>query len=269
VLAREDREIDLGYAALLIAQEEYADLDPRAYLARLNELAARVKARRIPPEQPRRLAEAINAVLFDQEGFAGNGESYNDPRNSFLNQVLDRKLGIPITLSILYMEIGRRVGLRVDGIGLPGHFIVGIEGATGHDGPLLIDPFYQGNFLDEAECARRLERIYHGQMRFQASMLAPYNPRQILARLLTNLKTIYANASDYGRALGVVDRLLLVNPDNHRELRDRGAIYQRLRFFSQATADLTRYLELVPGAPDADTIREAIQAMRRTIAPSN
>jgi regulator of sirC expression with transglutaminase-like and TPR domain len=269
VLDRDDREIDLGYAALLIAQEEYPDLRVAEYLGRIDELAARVQARRIPTTRPRRLAEAINLVLFDQEGFSGNQNSYYDPRNSFLNEVLDRKLGIPITLSILYLEVGRRVGLRLAGIGLPGHFIVGIGDEAGPDAPVLIDPYYQGQFLDEAECARRLEAVYRGQLRFQTSMLAPFTARQILGRLLMNLKAIYAKEGDYGRALGVVERLLLINPDSPQELRDRGAIYQRMRFYGQAVADLTRYLDRAPRAPDADTVREAVQTMRRAILASN
>src|SRR5438477_1009405 len=123
LLERDDREIDLGRAALLIAQEEYPGLSSETYLARLDELAARVRSRRVPTSQPRHLAEAINTVLFEEERFAGNEDSYYDPRNSFLNEVLDRRLGIPITLSILFIEVARRVGLEVEGIGLPGHFI--------------------------------------------------------------------------------------------------------------------------------------------------
>jgi regulator of sirC expression with transglutaminase-like and TPR domain len=218
------------------------------------------------------VAEAVNEVLFLEEGLAGNQRDYYDPRNSFLNEVLDRKRGIPITLSIVYLEVARRLGLNVEGIGLPGHFIVGVLTSSASEAgetPLLVDPFFGGKFLTPADCAARVQQLYGDRVQFSRSMLAPSSRRHILIRLLTNLKVIYANRSDHGRALAAIDRLMILNPGSAQELRDRGAICQQMKFHGQALADLTRYLELAPHAADADSVREAVRALHREAAPAN
>jgi regulator of sirC expression with transglutaminase-like and TPR domain len=256
---REDSAIDLVAAALLIAQEEYPDRDLRPYVKYFGWVAEQVR-RKLPTDAaPMAIVDAINHELFVVEGFRGDDDNYYDPRNSFLNAVLERKLGIPITLSLVHMEVCRRLGLVVHGIGLPGHFIVEVQS----DERLLIDPFHRGEGLSEADCVARVRHLYGGRVSFHRSMLHPLTHRQILTRMLNNLKNIYARAGDYTRTLAVVDRLILLNPEDGSEYRDRGALYRQAGFFAQALADFRKYLALTPTASEAETVRGAIAAMER------
>jgi regulator of sirC expression with transglutaminase-like and TPR domain len=251
--------VPLDEAALAIAEEEYPGLDTAACLARLDALGALVDQR---AREPRRVAGRLRAlcdVLFDELGFRGNGEAYYDPRNSFLNEVLERGLGIPISLSVLVMEVGRRVGLPLHGVGLPRHFMVKLQPNAGPE--VFIDAFDGGALLSREECAAR----------FRGGPTAPeldprwfqaVTPRQLLGRMLQNLKQIYVERGDVVRAYWVVDRLVLVAPEAAEELRDRGLIAARLGNRPAASRDLRDYLERVPGAPDAADIRERLAALR-------
>jgi regulator of sirC expression with transglutaminase-like and TPR domain len=192
----------------------------------------------------------LNALLFGEEGFRGNEAGYYDPRNSYLNEVLDRRLGIPITLSLVYIEVGRRAGLQLDGIGLPAHFIVG-----GAD--LLIDPFNCGRLLSWADCQELLRQAFGTSAELEAKHLAPTPPRHFLARLITNLKVAYHREGDFAKALRASEQLSVVLP-TAAELRDRGMLRFRLGDLKGATADLTQYLELDPAAQDADAIRRQL-----------
>ncbi len=265
LLEREDHRIDLAHAALLIAQEEYPDLRPGRYLRELDALAHRVRQHATAAGSVREIVEEVNHVLFVQEGFRGNAEDYYDPRNSFLNQVMQRKLGIPITLSIIYIAIGRRLGLPVVGLGLPGHFIVGIQA----DERILIDPFNRGAILTLDDCAARVRAVYGDRLTFHPRMLAPVSTRQILIRMLNNLKAIYAQSQDPARLLAAIDRLLLLDPGDVHELRDRGIVCQHLKFYGQALADLNRYVDAAPRAMDADKIRGVIRSIEREMAWQN
>src|SRR5437899_3280203 len=187
--ARPEHDVDLAEASLLIAGEEYPDLDPVRYLARLDELGSALRHEAGGARGEDAVA-ALNRLLFQVEGFRGNTEDYYDPRNSFLNDVLDRRTGIPITLSLIYMEVGKRLGLSLEGVGMPGHFLVkclpeGLE--------IFIDPFHQGEILLEEGCKKRLMEIYGNDFQFKRSFLDSVGKRQILSRMLTNLKGIYLN----------------------------------------------------------------------------
>jgi regulator of sirC expression with transglutaminase-like and TPR domain len=258
--------INLAEATLLIAKEEYPDLDVASYLTRLDAMSAEVQRLADDSLDPRRLIAALNEHLFQQLGFRGNAENYYDPKNSFLNEVLDRRTGIPITLSTLYLEVGRRIGLPVHGVGMPGHFLVK---CAGRDEEIVIDPFNAGGILSDADCQRILDRIYHGKLCFERAMLSVIGTRQILTRMLNNLKVIYFNNQEYGKALSIVERLLILHPQAASEVRDRGLLSCQLKRYSEASADLERYLRLAPKAEDSEVIREHLRSLRQRLVSMN
>jgi regulator of sirC expression with transglutaminase-like and TPR domain len=256
-----EEELDLAEAALLIAQEEHPDMDVAAYLRRLDGLAAAVRARLPQAPEPTDIIDNLNIQLFREEGLTGNESEYYDPRNSFLNEVLDRKRGIPITLSVIYLEVGRRLGLPLVGVGFPGHFLVKYSGA---DGEMVLDPFAGGATLSREDLVQRLRRMYGDANPFLAQipqLLAPASKKEILVRILRNLKGIYLQKNDFARALAASDRILLVAPDLATEVRDRGAVHQRLGHLQAAQQDLRRYLQMVPDAEDAEAVRTIISRM--------
>jgi regulator of sirC expression with transglutaminase-like and TPR domain len=212
------------------------------------------------------VAETLNTFLFDEQGFAGNKDAYYDPRNSFLNEVLDRRLGIPITLSTIYMEIGRRVGFEVEGIGLPGHFLLR---HVGSEDSFYIDAFHRGVLLSAQDCRTRLQEMYNASLPFRPEFLEPVTKRQVLTRMLHNLKGIYIQEGDYSRALAATDRILLLNPASVCELRDRGLLYFRLECFQNALRDLDAYLDGAPKAEDADEVNEHVHALRTLVRMIN
>lgn len=261
-----EEDLDLAEAALLIAQEEQPDLDVARYLKRLDQLADAVRAALPPSPTPQDTLKCLNTHLFFREGLRGNTSEYYDPRNSFLNDVLDTKTGIPITLSVIYMEVGRRLGLALVGIGFPGHFLVRYSGP---DGEQILDPFLGGASLSETQLAAKLRNMYgdNNPLAAQVSkLLTPATKKEILTRMLGNLKGVYLNKGDFERALGVIDRMLLIRPDAATEFRDRGAVQQRLGRMQGAVRDFKQYLELAPDAPDADRIHTLIQ---RSVAQLN
>ncbi len=253
--------IDLARGALAIAHEEYPELDESRYLRVLDQLAAGVQGGVPAGASPERRVGRMNAYLFHELGFAGNSDDYYDPRNSFLNEVLDRRLGIPITLCVLYMEVGRRCGLRVDGVGFPGHFLckVQLEG-----GELVVDPFHRGQLLGLSDLERRLAAAAGGQVKFDRRVLRAAHPREILARMLQNLRAVYQQKGDMPRALSAVDRLLLLAPENVRGLRDRAEIREHLGGMQAAAADLERVLQLEPNAADAAALRAKVRRLRES-----
>lgn len=259
---RPEDQIDLGRAALTIALPEYPTLEVSAYLGRVNDLALEVAERGGIDADVFRLIAALNFVLFARHGFRGNRDDYYDPKNSFLNQVLERKSGIPITLSVLYMEVAERVGLIVNGVGFPGHFMVKVQ-ADGND--IIIDPFNSGDIKTAEDLAAMLQQIYGGKVNLRSEFLAPVAKKQILTRMLTNLKAIYAKANDMVKTLGTLDRLLILDPASAEDTRDRGVIYSRLECFGQAKDDFERYLELAPDADDAAAIREKLVDLAKQV----
>ncbi len=266
LLGRPEAAINLAEAALLIAKEEYPTLEVAHYLSQLEEMAGDVRRLVGSPPDPHRLIASLNDHLFQQLGFHGNTEDYFDPRNSFLNDVLDRRTGIPITLSILYMEVARRNGLRLKGVGMPGHFLVKY---VGPDEEIVIDPFHGGALVSPADCQRLIDRVYQGKLTFEPRFLAAVGTRQILFRMLQNLKGVYFGRQQYGKALGVVERLLILDPKAANEVRDRGLLLCQLKRFPEAMLVLERYLRLMPAAEDAEVIREHLRSLRERVASLN
>lgn len=256
-----EEELGLAEAALLIAQEEHPEIDVAAYLRQLDALAAAVRVRLPESPSPADIIQGLNIQLFREEGLSGNESEYYDPRNSFLNEVLDRKRGIPITLSVVYLEVGRRLGLPLVGVGFPGHFLVKYPSA---DGDLVLDPFAGGISLSRAELEQRLREMYGEGNPFLSQisqLLAPTSKKEILVRMLRNLKGIYLQQNDFTRALAVLDRILLVAPDLAMEIRDRGAVHQRLGHLQAAVQDFRRYVQMAPNAEDSEAIRAFIARM--------
>jgi regulator of sirC expression with transglutaminase-like and TPR domain len=264
---REEREIDLAQACLLIAQDPYPALDVGRYLGEIERMALRLRAD-IPEalDHEERIV-ALNEFLFGELGYRGNTRDYYDPRNSYLNDVLDRRTGIPITLSVLYMELGRRVGLAVDGVSFPGHFLVRVQL---RGGVIVLDPFAGGAPQSEAELRARLKRVIPEGVADDVPVaelpldqfLEPASKRQILMRLLRNLKAIYRDTDKPERQLEVLNRMLAVTPEAAAELRDRGQVYQRLECWQPALKDFTEYLEREPDASDVDEVRVRMMELR-------
>jgi regulator of sirC expression with transglutaminase-like and TPR domain len=263
--ARPDAAVDLAEASLLIAGEEYPDLDPGRYLARLDALGAALRVRAGDGDGAA-IVPALNRLLFEEEGFHGNTEDYYDPRNSFINDVLDRRTGIPISLCTVYMEVARRAGLALEGVGLPGHFVVRVSADAA---PLLVDPFNGGTVLTVEDCQKRLDRIYAGRLRLAPAMLAPCSRKAILGRMLRNLKGIYVKAGDYARALRIVEMLRSLEPDSADELRDRGVLYAALDCYAAAAADLESYLALRPRCAEAPQLTAKAAELRARAARLN
>ena len=255
-----NKTLDLALAALLVAAEEYPQLMPEPYLQRLDLLAERVKDRLGDETAPPIVLGEISKVLFEEEGFRGNSDAYYDPRNSFLNDVLDRKLGIPLTLGIVYLEVAWRLGLRVHGVNFPGHFLLRHEGEAFR---LLIDPFNGGQIRFEDQAQDLLDRVYGGSVKLQPDFLRSATKHDVLVRLLSNLKTIYLNARDDAKALTAIERILLIRPDAAEEVRDRGMALARTGHIDQAIQALTRYLEIDPSANDAGRVKLLLDQLTR------
>jgi regulator of sirC expression with transglutaminase-like and TPR domain len=258
--------IDLAEAALLIAQEEYPTLEAGPYLERLDQWGASVRERLPAQPGPTESADALRTVLFDEKGLRGNADDYYDPRNSFLNEVLDRRTGIPITLSAVYMEVGRRAGVLVEGLALPGHFIVRVGGAARG---VLLDPFFGGASLSEEQCQERLDRVFGKKARLDAGMLAACDTKTILARMLRNLKLIYSKRDDHLRAVRTCDRLLDLDAWAPLERRDRGLMYAALGCYGRAADDLEIYTRLLPQAEDAAELAARAATLRQQAARLN
>ena len=261
LVAREP--VPLARSALLIAKEEYPTLDVSKYLDALVALARQaeplVRSGANTVERIQRLSD----FLFEQRGFAGNIEEFNDPRNSFLNDVIERRLGIPISLSVIYLEVGRRLGLNLHGVSFPSHFLVK---AVDQRGELIIDPFNKGQILDLDDIRDRLRQIYGQPVEVQPEMLRTAESRQILSRMLRNLKNIYTGGADWMRALAALDRILLIEPRSHNEILERAGLYEKLECFQAALDDLQSFLSLAPEHPAADAAREGLMRMMRQVA---
>jgi regulator of sirC expression with transglutaminase-like and TPR domain len=281
VVAR-DGAHDLARACLLIAQDAYPRLDVERYMSEIETLALRLRARLkgtdLAGARRQSAAEervvALNEFLFEELGYRGNTDDYYDPRNSYLNDVIDRKTGIPITLSVLYMEIGRRIGLPLEGISFPGHFLVRLplEG-----GVLILDPFLGGAPQSEKDLRERLQRVIPEGAAPDVPVaelpmdqfLERATSRQILSRVLRNLKSIYRELDKPERLLEVLNRMLVVAPDAAAELRDRGFVYQRLECWRPALKDLRDYLDRDPEAPDIHEVRTALVELSARCARLN
>jgi regulator of sirC expression with transglutaminase-like and TPR domain len=262
----EDDEIDLIRAALVIARTQYPNLDIEAYASRVEQLARRVAAL-VPQPDPQPALAALNLVLFEEANLRGNREDYYDPRNSFLNDVLDRGLGIPITLSIVYMEVAKRVGLSLCGVGMPGHFLLKHFAADRRE--ILIDCFNRGDILSRQDCQRRLDEIYSGEMALRPEFLHSMSRRQILTRMLNNLKTVYLSTRNFRKALAIADLVLVIYPLSSEDLKQRALLRYSMGLHALAVEDLDEYLKMSPNASDAEEIREMALSVRRMLALMN
>jgi regulator of sirC expression with transglutaminase-like and TPR domain len=265
--AREDASIDLAAATLAIARTEYPALDPRYYLGCLEALAQRVRSRMRSSPTARETIALLNRVLFDEEGLRGNRDDYYDPRNSFLNDVLDRKLGIPITLSVIYLDVARRVGFPIAGTGMPGHFLLKHYDVVA--GEILIDPFNRGRIVCNADCQQRLNEIYSGELELQPEFLKAVTHREILIRVLNNLRQIYFTQRNFQKGLRILDLLLAIPPMSPELLRERGLVRLNLEQYFGAAQDLGAYLQLQPEAEDADDVSETLDMLRHLLARLN
>jgi regulator of sirC expression with transglutaminase-like and TPR domain len=263
----DEHQISLARAALTIARMEYPDLDCDEYLERLDWYARRVE--QMLPEIPTttEVIAALNQVLFVEEEFRGNGEDYYDPCNSFLNDVLDRKLGIPITLAVVYMEVAQRLGFPLFGVGMPGHFLLKHYDVAGHE--TFIDPFHRGDILTRADCQARLDEIYSGQIPLQPEFLHTVTRRQLLTRMLNNLRGIYMERRDFRRALIIVDLVLALHPRSAEDMKHRAILRYAMGQLRGAAEDFETYARMAPDASDADELRQTALSLRRRLAMLN
>ena len=269
IVAAPEEEIDLAEAALVLAALEYPGLDVPACLARLDELGATLKRRLRGDIGPTETLIALNRYLFDELGFRGNEDDYYDPRNSYLNEVLDRRLGIPITLSIVYVEVGRRVGLALHGVSFPGHFLVK---CPMRNGAVVLDPYARGVSLGVEELQQRLKVLRSGVTPgadMVTQMIAAAGKKAILARMLRNLKGIYRERGDLQRALAAADRVISLEPGAAEEYRDRAGLYFDMECFRAALSDFRSYLMLKPGAEDAAVVQRRVVELQQIAARLN
>lgn len=256
--------IDLGRAVLIMGLHAFPELDVTAYLARIDELATLAGEAIVDSTAH---ARDLARFLFSATGYRGNADDYADPRNSFLNEVLDRGLGIPITLSVLYLEVARRLEMRAEGVGMPGHFIVRAYDPDGQ--AVLLDPFHHGRVLDEEDCRAQVEGLNAGRQRFDSDFLAAVDERYILTRMLNNLVNAYSERGETPALIAVIERLLVLNPRDHGLLRRLGMLCGSSSRKRRAVELLGRYLVMQPEAKDAEQLRAHMRALAAEVAQRN
>ena len=268
IVSGPDEDISLAEAALLIAGHGYPDLNVAAYLSRIEELAYMLRLRIDEDDSIPERISALNQFLFGELGFAANSDDYYDPRNSFLNEVLERRTGIPITLSVIYMELGRKVGLPLQGVSFPGHFLVK---CAVPEGAVVLDPYSGGISLGLPDLQKRLREVQGGEVSraIVAELLVSASNKDIIVRLLRNLKAIYLREHKLDKALPIMNWIIATMPEQTPELRDRGMIYQELECPRAALTDFETYLQLSPGSDDAGDIRGRIIDLRKEVARLN
>jgi regulator of sirC expression with transglutaminase-like and TPR domain len=257
-----ETQINLAKTALYIAQEQYPEIEPEEYLNALDTMASEVLERLPQQRYPLRVIQTINHYLYEDLGFRGNQNHYYDPKNSYFNEVIDRRTGIPITLSLVYLELSKRIDFPMVGIGMPGHFLIRPEF---EEAGIYVDAFNQGEILFVEDCVTRLTEIYQKPMQMQPEFLVTVTPYQFLGRMLMNLKVIYFNQGKIELALGVIERILLLFPDSPHQRRDRGIMYYHLQRWREAQQDLENYLEILPTAQDTAIIRQILDQMSQNI----
>jgi regulator of sirC expression with transglutaminase-like and TPR domain len=259
-------DVPLEALAIELAQDAYPELDPAPLLARIDELARRARERCRPDSPARARLGQINWVLYVEEGFRGNTDDYYDARNSYLNDVLDRRLGIPISLGVLYAAVASRVGLTLRGVNLPAHFMLRVEDDAG---PIFVDAFLDGDLLDAEGCRRRIADITGGRVDLGPDGLAPCEPAEVLGRMLRNLKSIYLGQGDLQAVLPVQRRLAALRPDDPAEQRDWALLASQLDRPGEAVEALRRTLHVVPEGPEAEALRQWLKRVARDHAERN
>jgi regulator of sirC expression with transglutaminase-like and TPR domain len=266
LVKRPEPALDLARAALLVAAESDPNIDVDGQLHTLESWANELKARLDPGWNNLQKLARLRSFLFEELGFRGDTTDYYNPSNSLLHEVMERRLGIPLTLSIIFMELGWRVGIPFEGVGFPGHFLVRL---TGEPRDLLLDPFKRGMMVHEEDCRQMLREATGGKMEFDDELLASVSKRDMIARLLLNLKGAYLRLNEDERALAAVDRLLLIHPEDAEEIRDRGLLLYRLQRFGPAYEALGAYLQARPEAADRADIERHVATLRRLLASLN
>jgi regulator of sirC expression with transglutaminase-like and TPR domain len=264
--ALEEDLFPLDRAALAIGLDAYPDLDVDNYLKRLDILAGHTDVLAGQDRSAENIIQSLNEALFIQEGLRGNSEDYFDPRNSYVNEVLDRKIGIPVSLSVIYMEVARRLDFAIQGVGLPGHFILKCSSANLE---LYIDAFDQGKILSLKNCQEFLDKNYGGMLTVQPNLLQAMDKKAIISRMLFNLKGIYHQREEFDKNLAVIDKILLLNPGLSTEVRDRGLLYMQTSLFAKALADLESYMKSTLSPEDAPSIKKHIQTLRGVVGSPN
>jgi len=265
-VGRSEPALDLARAALLVAAESDPRLDVDSQLHTLESWATELRARLEPGWNNLQKLARLRSFVFEELGFRGDSKDYFNPNNSLLNQVMERRLGVPLTLSIIFMELGWRVGIPFEGVGFPGHFLVRL---TGEPRDLVLDPFNHGRTMHEDDCRRLLDEVTGGRLEFDGRLLASVTKRDIITRLLLNVKGAYLRANQDEGALAAVERLLLIHPEDMDEVRDRGLLLYRLQRFSAALDALNAYLAARPNAPDRDNIAQHVISLRQLLASLN
>lgn len=250
-----DERIDLLSAAMLVARDEYPALDLRHYEAMLDAHVEAIGKHLTENSDTQQRLMALSRYLFEEVGFAGNHDAFYDPRNSYINDVLDRRLGIPLSLALVQMELARRLGVPLEGVSFPGHFLVRLQV---EGGLLVLDPYHRGRSIDVEELRERASpHMGHADIDDQQLflMLAPASHRAIVMRMLRNLKNLYQEQSDVEKALRCADRLVRLAPQHADTVRDRGMLYHQLGHLRAARDDLAHYLAMAPQADDVETVR--------------
>ncbi len=253
-----DYAIDVARAALLLAMAEYPNLDIDRELFTLQRIAGDISSKLLDEDDPLYSLNTLSEALFDDIGFKGNTEDYYDPRNSYLNEVIERRVGIPITLAVVYMEVGRRLKVPLLGVGMPGHFLVRHADIDN----IFVDPFHGGYLLSEDECRDLLSERVDGPFEWSSDMLEPVSNHETIARIIRNLKSIYMYNEDYVRALDAADFALALEPDSAVNRRDRGIVHYQLGHSAEALDDLVYYLDVSPVGPDVEGIHALVAELR-------
>ena len=266
LVSQADEDVDLAKAALYISGMEYPDLDLAHYLDVLDSLAREAGQYAGQESDPRVTIQRLSEFLYVQQAFHGNEEDYYDPRNSYLNEVLDRRMGIPITLSLVYMEVARRLGMVFEGIGLPGHFVI-------RTGPpeveLYVDAFNGGRLMSQYDCERKVQDLFQGRMEFRGEYLRAYTKKEYLIRILANLKHNYFRMEDYERAISAADLTAMIDPSLGSNLKERASFHYALKHYRLAIGDLESYLKAVPQAEDTAEVKRQIQTIWTTLSTLN
>ena len=266
MMSKPEAAIDLARTALLVAAESDPNVDVDGELHTLESWAAELRARLDPGWNNLQKLARLRAFVFEELGFRGDRTDYYHPRNSLLHEVLKRRRGIPLTLAIVMMEVGWRIGIPFEGVAFPGHFLVRLPGEPGD---LVLDPFKRGMTVREEDCRHMLQETTGGKLAFDPSQLASVGKREMVTRLLHNLKGAYLRAGEDEQALTAVERLLVLDPGNTDETRDRGLLLFRLHRYGQALDSLSDYLARVPQALDRGSVEEHVRSLRQILADLN
>ena len=259
-----EEDIQLDRAALYLAGEEYPEIDVHSYLVELDAFAHQIALREINVTTPADLARAIAGYLFKEVGLHGNTGQYYSHENSFLNRVLETRTGIPITLSLIFLEVGRRLGLRCSGVGLPGHFIVGLE-----DSGEYLDPFNAGALLSAEDCRTLVQNMSGGQLEWTGQFLAPYTKLDILFRVLNNLKSVYMQTKEYTKAVGVIQRMAIISPGLPSLYQEQAWCHAQQHEYRLAIGVLEAYLEEAGSPDDAKRVKDQINGLWSSLSRLN